>query len=210
ARDARRAARRRDPQLLDLPRRDDGVRLLRGRRPRACVGVPRRAGGQCALAGRDGRAARGARARRRPAAAAGDLPPRLTGLLGPEVRGRHAVAALGPIGADRDHLEAVGARLERADDLRREADDVPPAQLDDLVVELDPAGAVDDDVHLLLLAVVVPHRRADAGPVAEVADAEMLRIDVLAGEPRLHTWRVVAGRVVDVLEVLDREARHEN
>ena len=86
----------------------------------------------------------------------------------------------------RDQLEPVRPGLERAHDVRGDADDVPRAEVDDLVVELDPARAADDDVGLLLLAVAMAERRAEAGAVAEVADAEVLGVDVLAGEPCLE------------------------
>jgi hypothetical protein len=66
------------------------------------------------------------------------------------------VAALGTVGADRDQLEPVRAALEPADDLGRDADDVPQAELDDLVVQLRSARAADDDVRLLLASVAVP------------------------------------------------------
>src|SRR5262249_25123320 len=79
--------------------------------------------------------------------------------IGPADRPGAAAAALGPVRADRDQLDALVARLDRADDLRADPHDVPPAQLAHLVVELDPARAADDDVRLLLLAVVVPRRR---------------------------------------------------
>ena len=52
--------------------------------------------------------------------------------------------------------------------------DVPLAQLDDLVVELDAAGAGDHDVGLLLRDVAVADRRAEARGVGHQADAEVL------------------------------------
>ena len=76
----------------------------------------------------------------------------------------------------------VGTALERADDRRRDAHDVPLLELVDLVVELDAAGAADDDVDLFLLAVAVAARRAEVRAVPEVADADVLRVDVRAGE----------------------------
>src|SRR3954454_3186963 len=90
--------------------------------------------------------------------------------VGPPVLGGDAVAALRPVGADRQDLETVGPALECAHRARGDAHDVPPSQAHDVVVELDPARPVDHDVDLLLLAMAVTQRRAKAGPVAEVAD----------------------------------------
>ena len=58
---------------------------------------------------------------------------------------------------------------------RGDAQDIPLLRsVDDLVVEPHPAGAGDHHVGLLLLAVAMAERRADARPVAELADAEVL------------------------------------
>jgi hypothetical protein len=46
----------------------------------------------------------------------------------------------------------------------RHADDVPLADVDDLVVELDASAAGDDDVELFLRLVLVAERRAEARP----------------------------------------------
>src|SRR5437764_4801298 len=128
--------------------------------------------------------------------------------VGPPVLRGDAVAAFRPVGADRDHLETVVAALERAYRARRDANDVPLPQLDDLVVELDATGTADHDVDLFLLAMAVAHRGAEAGAVPEVADSEMLGVEMPAREMRLQPRRVLAGRVVDLLQVCDREVRH--
>ena len=121
---------------------------------------------------------------------------------------RNAVAAFWSVRADRDELEAVVSGFDRTDRLWADSNDVPLVDLVDLVVEPDPAGAVDDDVRLFLFAVAVGHGCADAGRVAEVGDAEVLGVDVLAREAGLDAGCALAGGVLDVLQVRDREGRH--
>ena len=104
------------------------------------------------------------------------IAPRRSALV-PEVLDHLAVAALGAVGADRDDLEPLGAALEPARDSGRDADHIPRAQVDDLVVELDLPRAADDDVRLLLLAVAVAERGPVARAVAEVADPEVLGVE---------------------------------
>ena len=60
-------------------------------------------------------------------------------LLRPPVLDHDAVAALGAISANGDHLEAIRPALETAHHLRRDAHRVPRLELDDLVVELQAA-----------------------------------------------------------------------
>jgi hypothetical protein len=96
-----------------------------------------------------------------------------------------AVAALWLGTADRDQLEAVGTGVEGADDLGGNAHDVPLAQLDRLVVELDATGAGNDDVGLLLDLVNVAVGGDDVGVEALVRDAELGRSEMLAGEADL-------------------------
>ena len=59
-----------------------------------------------------------------------------------------AVAAVWAIGADGDQLEAVVAGFECPHRCGVDANDVPAAELADLVVESDLSGAADDDVGL--------------------------------------------------------------
>src|SRR5437868_14954547 len=66
-----------------------------------------------------------------------------------------AVAAVWPIGADGNQFEAVLPGFERPHCRGVDANNIPGAQLADLVVEPDAAGATDDDVGLLLFAVAV-------------------------------------------------------
>jgi drug/metabolite transporter (DMT)-like permease len=67
--------------------------------------------------------------------------PRGADSVDPEVLDHLAVAAFGPVGADRDHLEPVRAGLKRASDRRRHPQHVPLRKVHDLVVELRPARA---------------------------------------------------------------------
>ena len=66
-----------------------------------------------------------------------------------------AVAAVWAIGADGDQLEAVVSGFEGPHRCGVDANDVPAAELADLVVESDLSGAADDDVGLLLCAVAM-------------------------------------------------------
>src|SRR6185312_8194308 len=100
--------------------------------------------------------------------------------LRPEVLDHHAVAALGAVGADRDDLEPLRPCPEAADDVGRDAHHVPLAQVVHLVVEPNLAGSADDDVDLLLLAMVVAHGRPEVSRIAEVGDAEMLGLEPAA------------------------------
>src|SRR4051794_2306738 len=78
---------------------------------------------------------------------------------GPKVLDLHAVALFWAIGADGDQLQSLGTALESAHHVRRDANHVPFAQLDDLVIKAHPARAADDHVGLLLLVVLM----AEAG-----------------------------------------------
>jgi hypothetical protein len=82
----------------------------------------------------------------------------------PPVADELAVAALGPVGADGDELEAVGAALEAAHDRRSDPDAAPALEIDHLVVEGDPAGAADDDVGLLRSRWRWPYGARNPGP----------------------------------------------
>src|SRR5207253_2097928 len=78
-----------------------------------------------------------------------------------------AVAAVWAIGADGDQLEAVVSGFERPHCCGVDANDIPAAELADLVVESDLSGAADDDVCLLLFAVAI--RRSTPGLQARFA-----------------------------------------
>src|SRR4051794_10271762 len=105
--------------------------------------------------------------------------------VGPPVGNRLAVALGRAVAAGDDQLEPLVPGLEGPGHLGGDADQVPAPHVADLVVELDPPGAADDDVDLLLDAMGVSHRGAETGAVAEVADAEVLGAQVLSAEARL-------------------------
>src|SRR5688572_854479 len=106
----------------------------------------------------------------------------------PEVREPLRVASLRLAAADADQLQPVRAGLERAHDGRRDAQHVPRNELDDLVAELGAAGAGDDDVGLLLLAMPVAPRHAGSRRVREAAHPELARVQGVAGEAPLHRY----------------------
>src|SRR5688572_29935932 len=65
--------------------------------------------------------------------------------------------------ADDDDLEALGPGLVTSPRTGRDAHHVPLLELDDYVVELHPPAPAHDHVHLLLLLVRMPVRKAIAG-----------------------------------------------
>ena len=69
-----------------------------------------------------------------------------------------AIAAVWAVGADGDQLEAVVSGLERPHRCGVDANEIPAAELTDLVVESDLSGAADDDVGLLLFLVAMCRR----------------------------------------------------
>src|ERR671934_657256 len=121
-----------------------------------------------------------------------------------------AVAAVWAIGADGDQLEAVVSGLERPHRCGVDANDIPATELADLVVESDLSGAADDDVGLLLFAVAMRRRRADAGAIAQIGDAKVLGVEVLAREPPLDPGRALAHGVLDlVFQIHDGIRAHQ-
>src|SRR4029077_20356097 len=118
-------------------------------------------------------------------------------VVSPPILHAHPVAVLRAVGADRDQLQTVGARLEAAHGARRHAYHIPAAQVHDVIVELDPPRAAQHHVGLLLLAVVVAERRAEARAEAEVAHAEVLGVDMRAREARLDVRPALGGAVLD-------------
>jgi hypothetical protein len=130
------------------------------------------------------------------------------GSVGPGGSAHHTIATLGLGAANRNDLESVWAGLERANDLRRDAHDIPLAKLEHLAVQQHATGSGDDDVGLFLLAVTVGHRTAQAGLIADVADSEITRVKVLAAKPALNPRSPVADDVFDLQQVHDSEAGH--
>ena len=67
------------------------------------------------------------------------------------------------MGAERENLEPLVARLPLAHDLRRAEDEFTGGDLDDVVVELEAAGAGGDRVDLLDVVMVVAEAQPPAG-----------------------------------------------
>src|SRR4051812_45782288 len=122
--------------------------------------------------------------------------------------GEHAVAALGLGSADRDDVQPVGAGLEGAHDRWRDADDVPLADLADLVGEPDAPRAGDDHVGLLLLPLAVATELAQVRLEGEAPDPDHRGAEVLACEASLEAGEPVANGVLDVEQVHDRVVGH--
>src|SRR5438105_15817841 len=127
-----------------------------------------------------------------------------SGPVGPPTVQQLAVAFLAR--AEREQLDSVRATLERADHPRRDADRIERADLDDLVVELDPAGAFQHDVDLLGLVVPVREPLPLAGLDAVVADAGVLGLELARAQARLLELVVTELRigVLDVGQLLER------
>ena len=66
-----------------------------------------------------------------------------------------------------------------------DTDDVPPSKIEQLVVELHPSGAAEHDIHLFLLLVAVTSRAAPTRCVTDMADANVIRLDLTAREAGL-------------------------
>src|SRR6476660_2761054 len=83
-----------------------------------------------------------------------------------------------------EQLDPVGAALEGADHAGGDADRVESLDVEDVVVELHPAGAADDDVDLLGLLVAVAEGLPLARLDAVEAEAGLLGVEVAVGEGR--------------------------
>src|SRR4029079_173482 len=68
--------------------------------------------------------------------------------------------------------------------------------------------ACDDDVDLLLLAVMVADRGTKTRGIAEIADPQMFRVQALAAEASFGSRCPFADRVFDFLEIDDRVVAH--
>src|SRR6266513_3469479 len=115
--------------------------------------------------------------------------------------------------ADDDDLEAPRPGLVASPCAGRDAHRVPLLELDDLVVELHPPAPAQDHVHLLLLLVRVPVRKAISGRDALVAQGGFLELERLGCQAELQVWRAVepGPEVLQVLlEVPERERHGRN
>jgi hypothetical protein len=108
--------------------------------------------------------------------------------------------------AEGEQLEAFGAGLEHPRHLRCDPDRIEPIDLEDLVVELDPAGAGDDDVDLFCVLMPVRESLTSPGLDAVVADTRVLGFQVLVGEASLLDFveAELGGGILDLGEVLVR------
>jgi hypothetical protein len=94
------------------------------------------------------------------------------------------LAVAGAQGAEGEQLEAVRTALEGPGHGGGDADGVQRSDLRDVVVELDPAPARQDDVDLLGVLVAVAEGLAGACPDAVMAEARLLGPELLV-EPCL-------------------------
>src|SRR5215207_9516656 len=128
--------------------------------------------------------------------------------VGPGAVGRLTIAALGLRATDRDHVHAVRARLEGADHFGRDANDVPLANVLDLVIEAHTAGAGDDDIRLLLLSMLVRRGVAHIGRIPEQAHADIARLEVVPRHADLEPLQAPGGRIVQAEKVHDLPVAH--
>src|ERR1700730_8999532 len=105
-----------------------------------------------------------------------------------------------------EQLDSVGPGLERSDDPRGNAERIERLYLDDLIVELDATGAPKYDVDLLCLLMPVRESLALVGLQTVVADAGVLGLEILIGEPSLLDFAEPepGGGVLDIGEFLER------
>src|SRR5262249_10325627 len=91
-----------------------------------------------------------------------------------------------------------------------DANGVPLAELDHLVLDLDPRGSAHDDVDLLLVLVLVAERDPEAWIELHQAQTESLAVERGAREAGLKCVRHVEPRrgVLDVPQVLLRVPAH--
>src|SRR5213594_748401 len=92
--------------------------------------------------------------------------------------------------ADDEDLEALWPGLVASPRAGRDAHRVPFLELDDLVVDLHPPAPAQDHVHLLLLRVRVPVRKAIAGRDALVAQGGVLEFERFGRRAELQIRRV--------------------
>src|SRR5215218_3171694 len=94
-------------------------------------------------------------------------------------------------GADDEDLQALRAGLIPPPGAGGDADRVPLRELDDLVVQLHPAAAAQDEVDLLLLPVGVAVGEAVVGWDALIAEAGVLQLEGLGRQTELQVKSAV-------------------
>src|SRR5439155_463775 len=97
------------------------------------------------------------------------------------------------------------ARLESTDRVAMQTHRVPLLELTDLVLDLDPGAAVDEDVDLLLLLVLVPEGDPEPRRHPEIAEPGVLEPEWHAGHASLEIRRQAEVRclVVDIVFEVD-------
>ena len=118
-------------------------------------------------------------------------------------------ASAGQLRRDDEQVPVLGLVVpDRARGRRRDADARGTDDLDHLVVQLELQAAAEDEVELLLRAVVMAVRALAAGVLRHppVRDGDLLGLERPAHQH--HLARVVAERVGDVVDSLDRVTAH--
>jgi hypothetical protein len=106
------------------------------------------------------------------------------------------------VGSRRQELESIGTGFERPRDFWRHPNRIARMHLKELIVELDPARALQDYVDLLCVSVAVSKRRSLAGTKPEMRQPGLLGSQGLASDSRFPpvTKAVRHSRVLDVVE----------
>ena len=128
----------------------------------------------------------------------------------PPVGNHLGVARIGAR-AEGEVLDAVRACLDGPHRVLRDPDRVPLAELHDLVLDLDPRRALDDDVDLFLVRVLVAEGHSEVRVELHMAHAQRLARELAPAKPRLELVRhpELRGLILDVfLEVRLRVVGH--
>src|SRR5438132_8419566 len=118
---------------------------------------------------------------------------------------------LAEVGRTEDEdLKALRPGLVSSPCTGRNAHDVPPLDLDDLVVELHPPAPAHDHEHLLLLLVRVAVRKPVVRRDALIAQAALLELERVARETELQVRRAVevGPHVRQILSEVPARERH--
>jgi hypothetical protein len=125
--------------------------------------------------------------------------------ISPGVCDRLAVS--GVVSAEGEKLQAIMSGLERPRRRGRYSNGVQRADVDELVIELDPAAPVENDVDLLGVGMAMREWAALAGKQAKERDTGALSSQGFARHPRFPTVAkpISGGRVVNRGQVDFRE-----